>query len=146
MLPRLKDAADAVMNLKYNFGFSKEKPRFGRFSYIEKVEYFALIWGTVVMTITGFVMWFDNTFIGLFTKLGWDVARLIHYYEAWLAFLAIVVWHIYYVIFNPDSYPMNLAWIKGTLTEEEMADDHPLELEEILAQRENEEEKEENKA
>jgi len=140
MLPRLKDATDALTNLKYNFGFSKEKPKFGRFSYIEKVEYLALIWGTVVMTITGFVMWFDNTFIGLFTKLGWDVARLVHYYEAWLAFLSILVWHIYFVIFNPDSYPMNLAWIKGTLTEEEMAEDHPLELEEILTQKAKEEE------
>lgn len=140
MLPRLKDATDAFGNLKYNFGFSKDKPKFGRFSYIEKAEYLALIWGTIVMTVTGFVMWFDNTFIGLFTKLGWDIARIIHYYEAWLAFLSIVVWHIYFVIFNPDSYPMNLAWIKGTLTEEEMADDHPLELEEILARKEKDDE------
>jgi len=131
LFPRLQDAKDMLEVLKYNFGFSKEKPKFGRFSYIEKSEYWALVWGTIVMTITGIFLWFDNTFIGVLTKLGWDVARTVHYYEAWLAFLAIVVWHFYFIIFNPDVYPMNLAWLKGTISEEEMEDEHPLELEEI---------------
>lgn len=83
------------------------------------------------MTVTGFILWFDNTFIGLLTKLGWDVARTIHYYEAWLAFLSILVWHFYFIIFNPDVYPMNTAWLTGHLTEEEMAHEHPKELERI---------------
>lgn len=129
LLPRWNDVTDALAVLKYNFGFSKTKPKFGRFSYIEKSEYWALVWGNVVMVTTGFILWFDNTFMGLLTKLGWDVSRAIHFYEAWLAFLAILVWHIYFVIFNPDIYPMNLAWFKGTITEAEMADEHPLELE-----------------
>ena len=131
LLPTLIDAADAVGVLKYNLGISEVKPKFGRFSYIEKSEYWALIWGTIVMAATGFVLWFDNTFLGLLTKLGWDVARMIHYYEAWLATLSIIAWHFYFVIFNPDIYPINLAFWKGTLTEEEMADEHPLELENI---------------
>ena len=80
------------------------------------------------MSVTGVILWFDNTFMGLFTKLGWDVARAVHFYEAWLAFLAILIWHIYFVIFNPDIYPMNLAWLKGSLTESEMAEEHPKEL------------------
>jgi hypothetical protein len=80
-------------------------------------------------------MWFDNTFIGLLTKLGYDVSRSIHFYEAWLASLAILVWHIYFVIFNPDVYPMNMAWLKGTLSEREMEEEHPLELERLHAQR-----------
>lgn len=83
------------------------------------------------MGVTGFILWFDNTFMGILTKLGWDAARAIHYYEAWLATLAIIVWHFYFVIFNPDVYPLNLAFWKGTLTEEEMADEHPLQLEEL---------------
>ncbi|MBL0176597.1 MAG: cytochrome b/b6 domain-containing protein [Ignavibacteria bacterium] len=131
LLPRWQDAKDAVGVLKYNFGFSKVKPLFDRFSYIEKSEYWALVWGNIIMGATGFIMWFDNYFMGIFTKLGWDIARTVHYYEAWLAFLAIVVWHFYFVIFNPDSYPMNLAWFKGTLSEEEMEEEHPLELERI---------------
>jgi cytochrome b subunit of formate dehydrogenase/nitrate/TMAO reductase-like tetraheme cytochrome c subunit len=129
LLPVRKDLADAVGVLKYNLGFSKDKPLFGRFSYIEKSEYWALIWGTAVMAVTGAILWFDNTFLGLLTKLWWDVAQTVHYYEAWLATLSIIVWHFYFVIFNPDVYPVNLAFWKGTLTEEEMAEEHPLELE-----------------
>ncbi|HAL55010.1 MAG TPA: cytochrome B [Bacteroidetes bacterium] len=131
LLPKLQDVNDAVAVLKYNLGLSPVKPKFGRFSYIEKSEYWALIWGTVVMSVTGVILWFDNTFLGLLTKLWWDVARTVHYYEAWLATLAIIVWHFYFVIFNPDSYPLNVAFWKGTLTEEEMDEEHPLELEEI---------------
>jgi cytochrome b subunit of formate dehydrogenase len=134
LLPARQDIADLVSVFKYNLGFSPDKPKFGRFSYIEKGEYWALIWGTVVMALTGVILWFDNTFLGLLTKLGWDVARTIHYYEAWLATLAVIVWHFYFVIFNPDTYPMNLAWWKGTLTEEEMEEEHPLELEEVKRQ------------
>jgi cytochrome b subunit of formate dehydrogenase len=114
--------------LKYNLRISPEKPQFGRFSYIEKSEYWALVWGTIVMGATGVILWFDNTFLNLLTKTGWDIARTVHYYEAWLATLAIVVWHFYFVMFNPDIYPINLAFWKGTLTEEEMEDEHPLEL------------------
>jgi cytochrome b subunit of formate dehydrogenase len=131
LFPKYSDIQEALGVASFNLGFSKKKPKLGRFSYIEKAEYWALIWGTAIMTITGFILWFDNTFIGLLTKLGWDVARTIHYYEAWLAFLAIVVWHFYFVIFNPDVYPMNTAWLKGTISEEEMAHEHPAELEEI---------------
>ncbi len=128
---RRQDLSDAVAVLKYNTGLSREKPRFDRFSYIEKSEYWALVWGTLLMAVTGTIMWFDNTFIGLLTKLGYDVARVIHFYEAWLATLAILVWHFYYVVFNPDAYPMNMAWLTGTLTEREMEEEHPLELERI---------------
>lgn len=131
LLPKWQDVKDAIGVMKYNLNLSPVKPKLDRFSYAEKVEYWALIWGTVIMTITGIIMWFENYFIGIFTKLGYDVARTIHYFEAWLAFLAIWVWHFYYVIFNPDVYPMNLAWIKGTISEEEMAEEHPLELERL---------------
>ena len=138
LLPRYQDIRDAIDVAKFNLGISKVKPKLDRFSYVEKAEYWALIWGTIVMTATGILMWFDNTFIGLFTKLGWDIARTVHYYEAWLAFLAIVVWHFYFVIFNPDVYPVNLAFWKGTISEEEMADEHPLEYERVKTQEKSE--------
>ncbi len=134
LLPGYQDIRDAIEVAKFNLGFSKAKPKLDRFSYVEKAEYWALIWGTIVMSATGIIMWFNNYFMGIITKLGWDIARTVHYYEAWLAFLAIVVWHFYFVIFNPDVYPMSLAWWKGTITEEEMVEEHALQLEKIKAQ------------
>lgn len=135
LLPRPKDLHDAVGVLRYNLGLAPEKPRFGRFSYIEKTEYWAMMWGSIVMGLTGALLWFENTSIGLVTRLGFDVSRTVHLYEAVLATLAIIVWHFYFVIFNPDIYPMNLSWLTGWLSEKEMREDHPLELERIEAER-----------
>ncbi len=135
LVPRLEDARDGWRLVLYNLGLRKIKPQFGRFGYVEKLEYWALVWGTAVMAITGIILWFDTYFINILTKLGWDAARLIHYYEAWLATLAIVIWHFYYVVFNPSVYPMNAAWLTGMLSEEEMVEEHPRELEEIRAAR-----------
>jgi cytochrome b subunit of formate dehydrogenase len=123
------DLKDVTSALRFYAGRRRERPRFGRFSYIEKSEYWALVWGTIVMAGTGVILWFQDPFIALLSKLGWDAARMIHVYEAVLATLAILVWHLYFVIFNPDVYPMNLSWLTGTLSEEEMEDEHPLELE-----------------
>lgn len=131
LLPRWKDLEDMKGFFRYNLGLQAEKPRFARFSYMEKMEYWALIWGSLVMTLTGFLLWYETVTIGYFTKLGFDVSRTVHVYEAILATLAIVVWHFYWVIFNPDVYPMNLSWLTGWMSEEEMASEHPLELERI---------------
>ncbi len=137
LLPKVQDAWDLLAAMKYYVGLTDDRPRFDRFSYIEKAEYWALIWGTVVMVITGFMLWFHEFFGAMTSKLVLDIAEIVHFYEAWLATLAIIVWHLYFVIFNPDVYPMNVAWIKGTITEHEMEDEHPLELERIKAQAAN---------
>ncbi len=133
LLPKWRDLTDPIGVMKYNLGLSNTKPAFGRFSYIEKAEYWALVWGTILMGVTGAVLWFENTSMGLFTKLGFDISRTIHFYEAILATLAIIVWHFYFVIFNPDIYPMNLAWLTGRMSEKEMLEEHPIQLAEMKA-------------
>jgi hypothetical protein len=133
LLPRKRDFIDPIAVLKYNLGLSPTKPAFPRFSYIEKMEYWAMMWGSVLMGVTGVLLWFDNSTIGLFTKLGFDISRTVHFYEAVLATLSIVEWHFYFVIFNPDIYPMNLAWLTGRMSEKEMLEEHPVELARLKA-------------
>jgi cytochrome b subunit of formate dehydrogenase len=133
LLPRWRDVTDPWGVLKYNLGLAPVKPAFGRFSYIEKTEYWAMAWGTVLMAATGAILWFENTSMSHLTKLGFDIARTIHFYEAVLATLAIIVWHFYFVIFNPDVYPMNLSWLTGRMSEAEMLEEHPLQLAEMKA-------------
>lgn len=133
MRPSPGDLADAVRAMAFALGVSRKKPRFARFSYVEKSEYWAVLWGTAIMGTTGVVMWFEETFIELLSKLGWDAARAIHFYEAVLATLAIAVWHLYHVVFKPGVYPMNPAWLTGRIPLSLMADEHSLELEEMLA-------------
>jgi cytochrome b subunit of formate dehydrogenase len=127
---RLTDATELCGTLLFNLGRRRSRPRYGRFSFVEKAEYFALIWGTIVMGVTGVMLWADNFTMSWLSKLALDLGRVVHYYEAWLAFLAILVWHFYGVIFNPDVYPMNTAWLTGTITADEMEDEHPRELDE----------------
>lgn len=130
--PRKQDLLDFKDSMLYLLGKSDIKPKLGRFSYIEKMEYWAVVWGTVIMSATGFILWFENTFLKIVGTEGMEVSTVIHYYEAILASLAILVWHFYFIFVNPDVYPMNKAWVKGTLTKEQMEHEHPLELEEIL--------------
>ncbi len=133
ILPRWRDVTDPWRVLKYNLGLAPDKPAFGRFCYIEKAEYWAMAWGTALMTLTGAILWFDNASMGYITKLGFDIARLVHFYEAILATLAIIVWHFYWIIYNPDVYPMNLSWLTGRMSEGEMMEEHPLQLEAMKA-------------
>ncbi len=132
MLPKAADVKELLQNLGYLLGLRREPPRFGRFSYIEKAEYWALIWGTIVMAATGLVLWFENIALRFLPKWALDLATLVHYYEAWLATLAILIWHLYYVIFNPDVYPMNWTWLTGMISEEMLRHEHPREYEELL--------------
>jgi len=133
LLPRKRDLTDPFKVLKYNVGLAPDKPRFGRFSYIEKAEYWALVWGTILMGVTGAILWFENVSMERLTKFGFDISHTVHFYEAILATLAIIVWHFYFVIFNPDIYPMNLSWLTGRMSEREMLEEHPAELERLKA-------------
>jgi cytochrome b subunit of formate dehydrogenase len=136
MIPGLKDAIDLWETLKNNLFINRPAKtlKMPRFNFREKLEYLGLIWGTLVMTVTGFILWFEVEWLKYFPKWTFDVARTIHFYEAILATLTIIVWHFYSVIFNPDIYPMSWAWITGNLTEHEMEEEHGLELERIKAE------------
>jgi cytochrome b subunit of formate dehydrogenase len=121
------DIRDMILNMLYMVGLRKEPPKFDRYSYIEKFEYWGMWWGTLLMILTGFSMWFVNVFLQFLPKVALDVIALIHFYEAWLAVLTIVVWHLYYMIFDPHTYPMNWSWITGRITVEDFRERHPLE-------------------
>ena len=129
MAPRPKDAFDAIGVMRYYLGLSKQKPKFGRFTYAEKAEYWALVWGTALMGLTGIMIW-AKVWVGNLLARWWvDVATAIHFYEAILATLAILVWHFYQVFFDPDVYPMNWAWWDGKMPVEHYKHEHELDAE-----------------
>ncbi|MBI2341210.1 MAG: cytochrome b/b6 domain-containing protein, partial [Deltaproteobacteria bacterium] len=122
LLPRFRDIRDAISLVSYNLNFRKDRPKFPRYSYFEKAEYWALIWGSFVMIITGLVMMFENISLQYLPKWLIDVMLLIHFFEALLATLAILVWHFYWVIFDPEIYPMNWSWITGKHTSHQLGE------------------------
>jgi cytochrome b subunit of formate dehydrogenase len=113
MRPTGEDWHEFRERCAYWFDRNRKAPRAPRLGYPEKLEYLALMWGMVVMAITGFALWFDNLVLRLLPKWIADVATVIHFYEAVLATLAILVWHFYFVIFDPLVYPMDTAWLTG---------------------------------
>ena len=131
-LPVPKDASDVFKTLAYYLGFGSEKPEFARFNYAEKAEYWALVWGLIVMASTGIMLWAKVFFGDLLPRWWLDVATAIHFYEAVLATLAIVVWHFYQVFLDPDVYPMNWAWWDGKMSFEHYREEHGLDSATLL--------------
>jgi len=109
---RPRDLRDLVAMLWHNLGRGP-RPLFGHFSYAEKVEYWAFMWGTAVMAVTGLLLWFSSWTLRHFPTWVADGATVVHYYEAILASLSILVWHLYMVVLDPDVYPMDRAWLTG---------------------------------
>jgi cytochrome b subunit of formate dehydrogenase len=132
LMPVPKDATDVLHAVTYYGGKRKAKPEFARFNYAEKAEYWALVWGVVVMASSGIMLWARVFFGNLLPRWWLDVATAIHLYEAILATLAIVVWHFYQVFFDPDVYPMNWAWWDGKMSFEHYREEHGLDGEALL--------------
>jgi cytochrome b subunit of formate dehydrogenase len=131
LAPGPRDAFDAIGTMRFYLGLGGEKPKFGRFNYAEKAEYWALVWGTALMGLTGVMLWAKVLVGDLLARWWVDVATAVHFYEAILATLAIVVWHFYQVFFDPDVYPMNWAWWDGKMPVEQYRHEHGLDTESL---------------
>jgi hypothetical protein len=113
----------------YYLGLRKRKAYYGRYSYAEKAEYLALIWGTVVMGLTGFMMWNPITTLRILPGEAIPAAKAAHGAEAVLAVLAILIWHFYHVHIKH----LNLSMFTGRMSQTEMEHEHPAELAQIEA-------------
>ena len=131
ILPRPRDLIDAIRMLRHNINHDKPAPRFARYSFIEKFEFWAFIWGSLLMAVTGLGLWFKETLLSYFPKWILDLFLTIHFYEAILASLAILIWHFYWTIFNPHIYPMDRTWLSGKISEERLKEEYPGEWERI---------------
>jgi cytochrome b subunit of formate dehydrogenase len=134
LFPTRADWRDFLRLVRSTLSRAAKGPEFDRFDYTEKLEYWALMWGTVIMILTGIILWFP-TYFGKFSP-AWliKVAETIHYYEAWLATLAIFVWHFFFVIFHPREYPLSMTWLHGRMSLEEYRVRHPRDYARIMAE------------
>jgi cytochrome b subunit of formate dehydrogenase len=113
LIPRHTDVKEAAQAVSYNLFLRSKKPVISPHSYIEKAEYWAVVWGSLIMALTGGLLWANNWSLRNLPHFIIDLATTLHFYEAVLATLAIFVWHFYSVIFDPEVYPMDLAWLTG---------------------------------
>jgi len=124
ILPRFRDFKDVWIMVNFFLGRSEEKPKLGKFTYVEKFDYWAVYWGMVIMVGSGLILWFFEPALRIFPKFVVDIAKEAHSDEAFLATLAIIIWHFYNAHLNPDKFPMNRSWLTGKISEEEMITEH----------------------
>lgn len=122
-----KDLKNALHTFLHNLGLRKERPPQGRYTFEEKFEYFAIIWGTLVMIATGFILWNPIATTAVLPGEFVPAAKAVHSGEALLAVLAIIVWHMYHVHIRK----FNKSMFTGRISEEDMREEHPLELEQL---------------
>jgi formate dehydrogenase gamma subunit len=122
--PSRKDFADLRGTLRHYLFRDGEKVRFGRYDYSQKAEYWSLVWGTLLMAATGLILWFPVLSARIFPAVVIPASQTIHYYEAVLATLVIVVWHLFFVVFHPEAYPMSWTWITGRMSKAEAMTHH----------------------
>lgn len=124
-----QDLFDLIGFVRYNLGLTDEHPKMPKFNFGEKFEYWAVVWGTAVMTITGFMLWNPIATTSVLPGSIIPAALAAHGGEALLAVVSIVIWHMYNVhikYFNPSMFT-------GKLPHEQMKEEHALELERLEA-------------
>jgi cytochrome b subunit of formate dehydrogenase len=133
MMPRVQDAKDALQMVLFFLGKRAERARFDRYDFRQKVEYLALIWGTLVMIVTGLCMWFPLEVTRHVSGEIIAAAKAAHSGEGLLAFASILMWHMYSAHLSPDVFPFDLTMFTGKITESRMKHEHPVEYERLMA-------------
>ncbi|NJD57002.1 MAG: cytochrome b/b6 domain-containing protein [Nitrospirae bacterium] len=133
VIPLPKDVFDVIKNFMYFFGLSKEKAKFGKYSYAQKFDYWAVFWGMFIIGSSGYALAFPmqvSYIIPSFTSGWiWELLGLMHSDEALLAIVFILFWHFYNEHLKPEVFPMSWIWITGKISTDKLKHHHPLEYE-----------------
>ena len=128
MLPRLKDLHDLRATLRW-FAFRGPRPRFDRWTYWEKFDFWAAFWGLVVIGLSGLMLWFPEAATRVVPGWVLNAAVIVHGHEAQLVIAFIFTVHVFHANLRPDKFPIDTAFLTGRLTEEQFREDRPLEYE-----------------
>jgi cytochrome b subunit of formate dehydrogenase len=133
LVPKRKDFLDAIAMMRYYLRLADEPPRFDRFDYRQKFEYWGMVIGSVVIIVTGFMLYFPVETARVLPGQVIPAALLMHGREGLLAFLVIIIWHLYNAHLSPDVFPFDSGIFTGKISAERMEKEHGLEYDRLLA-------------
>jgi cytochrome b subunit of formate dehydrogenase len=110
--------------VQYYFYLRKDRPAYGRFNLKEKFEYIGVFWGTVLLGVTGILLWGETIATNLISGRFLNVFAIAHTYEAFLAIIHVGILHIYNVMLSPHVFPMSMATLTGTTPMHELVEEH----------------------
>ena len=127
----IKDMRNVTALSRYKFGSAKERPRIGKFGPGQKLHFW--IAGIVVlsMMITGYILWFPTSAMTVLPQWVMRIVLIAHGYEGLIAFVILVLWHLYDIHLSPRHFPMSMVWLTGLMSLDETKEYHPLEYERI---------------
>ncbi len=126
-----RDFADFVQATRFNLGRSDEYPKFGKYGYKEKFQYWGTTIGVILISATGIILWAQTYSMRILPKFVLDLTLVIHGYQGLLIFVILLFWHVYIVHLHPSVFPMNPAWLTGKVNAEWLREEHPLEYEKL---------------
>ncbi len=136
--PRWKDFSNFFKKLVYNLGLSNKQPEFDKYDYLQKLQYWGVVLGTIVMVITGLILWFVNQSMAILPKWIIDVTILIHGWDGVMIFIVLFLFHLYNVHLNPEVFPMSKTWIDGRISIDRLKHEHKLEYDELMSDKKDE--------
>ena len=130
LLPTWQDVRDAGQMLQYLLFMRKDKPKFGRYNFEQKVTYWFVFFSIAIMGLSGFIIWFPVLFTQFLPGGVVPAAKLAHSTESMVLAIFIIIWHVYHVHIER----MNLSIFSGRLSEDEMREFHAKEYDRITGQ------------
>ncbi len=131
LVPTRQDFRDAIITLRYYLGLSEQQARFDRFDYRQKFEYWGLVLGAGVVVVTGFILLYPALLTRFLPGELVPASQLAHSNEGLMAFLVVIVWHIYNAHLNPDVFPFDTSIFTGKVSKQRLHHEHPLEYERL---------------